>query len=108
MEPQTYRQSLPSHRLAMRYANNKLVMVITTRKNRFQTVLGKRNLPKAVRVHLDHPVMLFELLKDKENYEFNAQTGELTICVTLCIGAKKIVKMVSLLLKKSVNNQGQL
>ena len=35
------------------------------------------------------------------------QTGELSIRVTLCIGAKKIVKMVSLLLKKSKNGQIQ-
>ena len=43
----------------MRYADKKLVILITTKKNRFQTVLGKKNMPKAVRVHLDHPEMLF-------------------------------------------------
>ena len=36
------------------------------------------------------------------------QTGELSIYVALCIGAKKIIKMVSLVLKKGKNNQIQL
>ena len=101
MKPQTFKARHSKYHLAMRLLNRRLTLLFTTKASRFHLVLDQQDLPEQAQLCLGSPALLFDLLKDQHNFEFDSQLGELTIHMAICIGTKRVPRTASILLKKS-------